>query len=1275
MAETSDSKTNKRPKAGARQGGDNLSSYVFGKVPPQSIPLEEAILGAILLEKDALTQVLDILQFDAFYVDAHQQIYQAMLRLFERSQPIDLLTIMEELKKSGELDAVGGPAYLAELSNKVASSANIEFHARIVAQKFIQRELIRISTTTINDAFEDTTDVFDLLDSAENNLFKIAERNMGRSVDRMGTLASKLLKQIEDLKDSEEGLTGVPTGFTELDRLTSGLQKSDLIILAARPGMGKCLGKGTPVLMFSGEIKPVEDVQVGDLLMGDDSTPRRVISLARGRERMYWIRQNKGMDYRVNESHILSLKKSRQEGAHERGAVLDISVQDYLSKSQKFKSNYKGYKVAVDFPAQTLPISPYFLGLWLGDGSSSKSTIINQDEEVVTYLEEYASELNHRLHVYKGEGKCPEYRISADNRQSGVSLQAILREIGVLGNKHIPENYLINSKENRLQLLAGLIDSDGHYLVQSNGYEITQKNERLLTQIKFLCDSLGYRVTLKAKRASIASIGYESTVYRLRIYGNIDEVPVRVRRKQANPWQSLVDWQVTGIHVEYDKEDDYYGFEIDGNRRFLLGDMTVTHNTALTLSLAKNAALDFKKGVAVFSLEMSSLQLAQRIISMEAEIPGGKLRSGKLEEYEWQQLHSAIERVADAPIFIDDTPGINTFELRAKCRRLKMQYDIQLIIIDYLQLMSGGGDGSKGTNREQEVSAISRSLKGLAKELNVPVIALSQLSRAVETRGGDKRPQLSDLRESGCLTGDTLLQDAITGARIPIKELAERAEQTPISVLAMDDAYRVVPHTLTKAFYSGQKEVFELTTRSGKKIKASANHPFRKLEGWVRLDALQVGDKIATPRVIRQVRPSKNMRDEELILLAHLIGDGCILPRQPYHYTSQDQANLEVVKDASRSLFGIEPRLVPQDNWYHLYLPSPYHLTHGKKHPITHWYDILGLERVRSYAKKLPKALFTCDTRQIALFLHHLWATDGNVSWVNSDGRKPSGAIYYATSSEALALQVQHLLCRFEIRSLVKKVVQGKYRPMYQVWISGQDMMVRFLKEIGCHGQRGSCVAEMIAKIEQIEANTNVDTIPESVWDLFIKPEMNKQNLTQRQLCSMLGIAHAGNVFQGSLSRDRLKRINVQLGNAQIENLSNSDLFWDEIVGIEALGVQDVYDATVPGVHNFVANDIIVHNSIEQDADMVLFIYRPEYYQILEDEEGQSLKGVADVIVAKNRHGALTDVRLRFTGEFARFSNMDDPDFGALPSDAFGSPFGNIITKPSKMNDGEDIPF
>ena len=372
-------------KTGKKTGGlrsrntrrnEGFSNYVFGKVQPQAVPLEEAVLGALMLDKDALAVVLDILQPESFYLDGHQVIYKAMLRLFEHSKPVDLLTVTEELKRSNELETAGGPHYLVELTDKIASAANIEYHARIIAQKHIQRELIRLSTNTINSAYEDATDVFDLLDEAERGLFSIAQQNMNRSYESMGSLASKLQRQLEELKQREDGLTGVPTGFTDLDRLTSGWQPSDLVIVAARPGMGKCLGKGTRVLTYAGHLKKIEEVSVGDLLMGDDSTPRRVRSLARGREMMYWIRQSKGIDYRVNESHILSLKRGRQDGNGGGADVLDISVRDLLQRPAAFQTAYKGYKVAVDFPEREVPLAPYFLGLWLGKGASEEAAAL-----------------------------------------------------------------------------------------------------------------------------------------------------------------------------------------------------------------------------------------------------------------------------------------------------------------------------------------------------------------------------------------------------------------------------------------------------------------------------------------------------------------------------------------------------------------------------------------------------------------------------------------------------------------------------------------------------------------------------------------------------------------------------------------------------------------------------------------------------------------------------------------------------------------------------------
>ncbi|MEO1712321.1 MAG: DnaB-like helicase C-terminal domain-containing protein, partial [Bacteroidota bacterium] len=655
---------------------------------------------------------------------------------------------------------------------------------------------------------------------------------------------------------------------------------------------------------------------------------------------------------------------------------------------------------------------------------------------------------------------------------------------------------------------------------------------------------------------------------------------------------------------------------------------------------------------------------------------GHKLRNGQLEDYEWQQLQTAIEKLAEAPIYIDDTPGINIFELRAKCRRLKMQHDIQMVIIDYLQLMSGGSDNQKG-NREQEVSAISRALKGMAKELNVPVIALSQLSRAVEVRGGTKRPQLSDLRESGCLTGDTLLQDAITGKRIPIKELAEREAQIPMQVLAMDHNYRVNGQTMVKAFYSGRKEIFELVTRSGRRIKASANHPFFRIDGWKALEDLQVGDFIAVPRSLKIEKPDNPLSEDELILLAHLIGDGCILPKQPYHYTSNDPANIAVVNEKAEVLFGIQGNVVPQKTWFHTYLRSPRPLSRGNYHPISNWYERLQLPRVRSYAKFIPGGVFRCDDERVALFLRHLWATDGNVSWKKLAGGAPAGAIYYASSSPKLARQVQHLLLRLNILSKVTKVKQGKYRPNYHVLIHGAEQQIRFLKTVGCYGRRGEIIPELLAALEDIQTNTNTDIIPKETWRLKVEPIMRAKGFSWRSFFTKMGKSYSSSIHKNGISRPRLAEVNEHLQAEELEQLAASDLLWDPIVSITSLGEEDVYDATVEGVHNFVANDIIVHNSIEQDADQVAFIYRPEYYDILEDEEGQSLKGIGEIIMAKNRHGSQDTIKLRWIGEYAKFSDLEDPDFAALPEDTFGDPMSNpnIITRSSKINDDEDIPF
>ena len=394
----------------------NDATESLGKLPPQAVDIEEVVLGALMLEQHALSSVIDILKAESFYKEAHQNIFEAIVQLFNNSDPVDIKTVVHQLRKNGKLELVGGSYYVSDLTTRVNSAANIEYHARIISEQSIKRQLIRISSELVTDAYEDTTDVFQLLDRTEQALFQVSESHIRKNYDKMSSLLTKAISQIEERKNQKDGITGVPSGFTALDRITSGWQPSDLVIIAARPGMGK---------------------------------------------------------------------------------------------------------------------------------------------------------------------------------------------------------------------------------------------------------------------------------------------------------------------------------------------------TAFVVSAMRNAAIDHGQGVAIFSLEMSSVQLVNRLISSEAELESEKLKRGEMADYEWEQLLHKTSRLSEAPVFIDDTPGLSILELRAKARRLAQQHDIKLLIIDYLQLMSGGDTNkNSGGNREQEIASISRALKGIAKELNIPVIALSQLSRAVETRGGDKKPQLSDLRESGSIEQD-----------------------------------------------------------------------------------------------------------------------------------------------------------------------------------------------------------------------------------------------------------------------------------------------------------------------------------------------------------------------------------------------------------------------------------------------------------------------------------------------------------------------------------------
>jgi replicative DNA helicase len=594
----------------------------------------------------------------------------------------------------------------------------------------------------------------------------------------------------------------------------------------------------------------------------------------------------------------------------------------------------------------------------------------------------------------------------------------------------------------------------------------------------------------------------------------------------------------------------------------------------------------------------------------------------------------ASNRLAKSPLFIDDSSDLSVLDVRAKARRLLQQHadGLGLILIDYLQLMRGDG---RTDNRVEQIGQISRGLKTLARELDCPVIALSQLNRGVEQRT-DKRPVLSDLRESGCLTGDTrvFLPDAGVYRRID-----ELVGKRGFRVMALNrDTWTLEPARVSNAFSTGRKPVFILRTQLGRRIRATANHRFLTVDGWRRLDELAEGTFVALPR--RLSGPSTvTMTDAELSLLGHLIGDGCTLPRHAIQYTTREPELAEMVAALAREAFGarVRPVIKAERSWHQVYLSAANRLTHGTRNPIAEWLSELGVFGLRSHEKHVPTRVFEQPFTGIARFLRHLWATDGCV-WFK-EGR---AAIYYATSSEQLARDVQSLLLRIGVVARLSRLKQpGAGRDQFHVRVSGAPDSRRFLAVVGAVGERRSATAAALQRhFRGVSAVTNRDVVPQAVWRSTVVPAMATAGVTARELQAQLGTSYCGStLYRSNLGRGRAARVAEIVCSDQLGRLADSDVYWDRIAAIEPDGEEEVYDLTVDRLHNFVADDVIVHNSIEQDADLVMFIYRDEYY----DRESER-EGIADLIISKHRNGGLATVELTFQKEYPRFMSYVGDD-------------------------------
>lgn len=787
-----------------------------GRVPPSDLVAERNLLGAMMLSKEAISATATLLRTDDFYKPAHAHVFDAILSLDSAGEPADPVTVADELGRAGVLESIGGRGLLAEIVTTAPAVSNAPRYAKIIADHAILRRLIGIGGDIAEIGYDLPDDVEGAVDAAESLVYELGQRRVTDSMVPMKDLLSTTLDRLEALVERGDAITGLPTGFVDLDRLLSGLQPSTLNIVGARPAMGK---------------------------------------------------------------------------------------------------------------------------------------------------------------------------------------------------------------------------------------------------------------------------------------------------------------------------------------------------TSFALNLTANAAFQSRRPVLFFSLEMGNLELTQRLLCAEAQIDSTKVRDGRLADAEWDRIALGVSRLAEAELYLDDNPNVSVAEIRAKARRLKSQLgDLSMVVIDYLQLMQGRRSAE---SRQIEVSEMSRGLKILARELECPVIALSQLSRTLESRT-DKRPMLSDLRESGCLTRDMRLFRADSGEPVTFGELLDGGMRD-VPVWATDEDGHLVSANLTHAFPSGTKPTYRVTLRSGTVVEATGNHPFRVLDGWAPLDELSVGSRVATARQLPAPAEPTPMDPDEILLLAHLIGEG-----------SQ---------------------------------------------------------------QSLPAAVFGLPDDQIRLFLHHLFATDGSLSSRVPEGQTRLTHLYYSTSSERLAQDLRLLLLRVEVLARVRTVPQRSGRDGYMVDISGSAQQHRFLTEVGIHGEHGLQIPEIVTDLAEVRSNTNVDTVPREIRQSMKETRM-AVGMTERELQAAVGTQYCGSSFDKTCpSRPRLAQV-ASMDDARL-GAAASDLFWDEITSIEPIGDREVFDATVDGVHNFVCEGLVLHNSLEQDADVVMFLYRDEVYNAESPD-----RGMAEVIISKHRNGPTGKVSLAFRNHLTRFDNM-----------------------------------
>ncbi|RYC11029.1 replicative DNA helicase [Nocardioides zhouii] len=768
------------PGASPRSAGD--------RTPPQDNAAEQSVLGSMLLSKDAIADVVEEVQAVDYYRPAHEIIHDAIIDLYGRGEPADPITVADELQKRGELQRIGGAPYLHTLSANVPIAANAGFYAAIVREKAILRRLVEAGTRIAAMGYSGEGEINDVVDSAQAEVYKVTDRRASEDYAPLADIMSGVLDEIEMIGNREAGLYGVPTGFADLDDLTNGLHSGQMIIVAARPAMGKALALDTPLPTPSGWTT-MGDVAVGDLLYDANGRPTRVVAATdvMADRPCYEVTFSDGSVIVADAEHqwlteTRAARKSRWAAEHHynrsRNQRIHASVvtTEQIAGSVHVGAEKRANHAVLNASAlvghnESLAIDPYVLGAWLGDGHSASGRITCETPEIPMRIEGRGYDVSHRgamLYSIKTPrtasaqaGVCPScsgvmhgtYLCESCQRDHG-SFTALLRGLGVLNDKHIPSHYLRASESARRDLLAGLLDTDGTVVKGVGSVQFAVSSKRLADDVHELVVGLGYRCGRTTKRVK-GRTEASSTCYILN-FSTVDDVFKLERKallhKEERP-QSTVrigKRYITSVKpvesvpvrcVQVDNEDHLY----------LAGrSMIPTHNSTLALDFCRAASIHNNLTSCFFSLEMTRSEIMMRLLSAEAKVPLNHIRNGTMRDDDWEKLARKMGQVSGAPMFIDDSPNMTMMEIRAKARRLKQRHDLKLIVIDYMQLMSSG---KKVESRQLEVSEFSRNIKLLAKELELPIIALSQLNRGPEQRG-DKRPMMSDLRESGSLEQD-----------------------------------------------------------------------------------------------------------------------------------------------------------------------------------------------------------------------------------------------------------------------------------------------------------------------------------------------------------------------------------------------------------------------------------------------------------------------------------------------------------------------------------------